>query len=133
MGIYASRFDVIASRMSKNVEAEVRKVIVEVGTRVILNTPVKTGRARYNWRARLNEPFLGQLPAPASQAGGEQDALQQVRQVAAQWKLGQVAHITNNLDYIRVLNRGSSQQAPAMFVENAILAAVRAINTKVFR
>lgn len=133
MGLYASRFDVIANNMLQNVDNEMRKLIVNVGERVVHGTPIDTGQARRNWQPRLNQAATTVLDEPSGPAAGQQEAILAIKAMAAQYKAGNVAHITNNLPYIRELNSGSSKQAPAMFVENAILAAVRQFNTKVFR
>jgi hypothetical protein len=53
-------------------------------------------------------------------------ALAQGKGVIAGAKPEQDIHITNNLDYIMDLNQGSSAQAPAAFVEEAVDAGVKA-------
>lgn len=48
-------------------------------------------------------------------------------QIASTYRLAQgVIFIVNNVRYGVFLNRGSSAQAPAMFVEQALATAVRA-------
>ncbi len=49
------------------------------------------------------------------------ETINQARAVLATKKPGQKIYITNNLPYIRRLNDGYSKQAPAGFVERAVL------------
>jgi hypothetical protein len=59
-------------------------------------------------------------------------ALAQAEQQYKLKKPGEQIHITNNAPYIRQLNDGSSKQAPAGFVERAILIGRKvAENSKV--
>lgn len=127
---FARKIKIRASKVEKNTDGLVRKVILTVDQAVVISTPVDTGRARANWRPSLNSPVLGTLPEPSSAGAGMQAALQAAQQVAAIYKGGvrsPVVHITNSLPYIQYLNRGSSQQAPANFVGTAILVAVSAV------
>lgn len=133
MGVYADRFNVVASNLGENVRARVQNLIVDIGQRVVLETPIDTGKARRNWQPGINSAPVGTLDAPAGPNGGQQESILAIKAMARDWQLGQTFHITNNLPYISALNDGSSKQAPRLFVENAILAAVRQLNNTVFR
>lgn len=78
-------------------------------------TPVDTGRARSNWNVDINIVDV-QIVEPTSKDPGPEKALSAI----ARYKLNDVAYISNNLPYIRRLNEGYSQQAPAAFVETAV-------------
>lgn len=128
MGVYADRFDVLATRIEKNTAQLVRDTIVEVGTTVIRRTPILSGKARRNWISQIGDMPSRVLDAPSTPVMGETESILGVYQMAAAYKSGNIAHITNNLPYISRLNDGYSKQAPSMFVETAIQAAVRRIN-----
>ena len=77
-------------------------------------TPVDTGFATNNWIFSVGAPNRELVPL---EQPGDQVGLQQI----VRWQFIQgPAYITNNASYIGSLNAGSSQQAPAMFVEMAI-------------
>ena len=91
-------------------------------------TPVDTGWARANWVPRIGAPFEGTAGDRAqAEAGNVNESVGQggIAQVATQYKVEKgPVHITNNVPYIQRLNDGSSRQAPAGFVQRAIVKAV---------
>lgn len=108
----------------------VRAVALVVDRALVEATPVDTGRARANWQASLNNPLTAQIAiqdvskkdsgfVPARQ----NDALKAI----SAYKLADTILISNNLPYIRKLNEGSSQQAPAGFVDAALLKGKKAV------
>jgi hypothetical protein len=100
-----------------SVERIRKAVCLELARLVIQDTPVKTGRARANWQAGLNQAPSGMLDEidPSGEA-----ALQRVEKVLAGLKPGDSFVLANNLDYARELEDGSSRQAPnGMLKRNA--------------
>jgi hypothetical protein len=117
-----------AVEVEKGVTEAVRKAALAIDRRVVFATPVDTGRARANWRAALGGPFTKELDS--TDAGA---AISQAQGVIAGSKPGQAIYISNNVPYIVRLNEGSSAQAPAGFVEDALLAGAEIIRkAKVF-
>lgn len=90
-------------------------------------TPVDTSQALSNWIVTLESPSGQQIkPHFPGEGGSTQRAsaaetINQARAILAKKKPGQAIFITNNLPYIRRLNDGYSAQAPAGFVERAVL------------
>lgn len=116
--------DVYDKKVVQRQEQAVRFCALYFTGDVKLNTPVDTGRARWNWHADLNtmsvrivEPNQGQTPDEAMTA-------------VANYKLGETIYISNNLPYIKRLNEGYSQQAPAGFVQDSITRAENATNER---
>ncbi len=112
--------------LNRVVEQSVKQVTRDVTLHLFARTPLDTGWARSNWIPKIGSPFedapgsrveIG--PAVAAQKKG-------LAQVAVKYKLrnGSV-YISNNVPYIQPLNDGHSKQAPAGFVQDAILLAVR--------
>jgi len=133
---FSKRMGKIATDVEVNADKMVRKTVLAVDQAVVLSTPVDKGRARSNWVAELDAPFEGDIEpyAPGDElglgeAGNAAAAIAQAAAVASAYngKLNSEVHITNNLPYIQVLNDGSSEQAPANFVEEAVIEGVRAI------
>ena len=101
-----------------------QKLALDIDRRLVLKTPVDTGRARANWLASVGQP--------SSEVSGREDptgaaAISQAANEITRAQFFPVIYLNNNLPYIGALNAGSSQQAPAGFVEASINEAVRAV------
>lgn len=111
-------------------DALVRKVGLAADQAVVMSTPVDTGRARSNWIAQLGVASNDVIDAyvegkdRSTEAQNTQQALDHAEGVIKGYTGGQEIHITNNLPYIERLNDGHSAQAPANFVEEALIEAV---------
>lgn len=123
-----ARSDEIVVRAGRAV-GEVAGVIFD---EVVRATPADTGKARSNWRVSVNGSGGSQVRPPFSPGknlGIEETANAQAASSAARARLASVkssdtVDISNPLDYIAQLNNGSSRQAPANFVQLAVLAGV---------
>lgn len=125
---FAKQIRMRGEAVEKNSQRLVRTVALAVDTKVVLATPVDTGRARANWRAGTERP-TDILPEPSSKEAGAQEALDQARQAVAAYRGEGEIHISNNLPYIGALNDGHSSQAPAGFVETATAAGVAVVRS----
>lgn len=92
-------------------------VTTEIGDRLVPATPVDTGFARGNWRPTLNSP--AEVPVTFNDPTGE-GTTARIAVVARRYRVGDTIFIRNNAPYIVRLNEGSSPQAPAGFVQDAI-------------
>lgn len=101
-----------------------RKIALDVLSRVVLATPVDTGRARANWQAEVGSAPTTELQT--TDKGGGSTISQGSANIATheQTPFSEI-NIVNNLPYIGRLNDGSSTQAPAGFVESAVDAAAK--------
>lgn len=130
----ARRMRLHAKAVGEGSQEVVRKVAKAAGTAVVYGTPIDTSRARMNWQSTVGSPATGVLLPYPSQPGSPQEgtraALSSLEDATIQYA-GQEGGIwiTNNLDYIQALNNGSSAQAPADFVAQAVLAGVRSVST----
>lgn len=88
-----------------------KEAFIEIGERVIDRTPIDTGRAQGSWVSAKNEIASG--PAPHRDP---ETAKAKLRLVADALTLGDMASLASNLEYIRVLEFGRSDQAPAGMV-----------------
>lgn len=96
-----------ANRKIQNKMSRVfRGTALDLFGKVILRTPVDTGRLRGNWYATIN------IPSQKVDAEGEG-----YQTIVAKAKLGDALFITNNLPYAIPIEQGSSDQAPAGMVE----------------
>jgi hypothetical protein len=119
------------ARFASNVQAQndqqVRVIALELFRRVILKTPVDTGRARANWQFSRDTPSA--VPtAETDKSGGA--TVEKIGSELQKEQAGGVFWLANNLPYIRVLEYGEypdpnagtktvggySKQAPAGMV-----------------
>lgn len=90
-----------------------RKIVLEVFSRVILRSPVASGRFRGNWQVEIGSVPSGTLEL------NDKDGTATVSKAAAASmgvKAGDVVYLANNLPYAMELEEGHSQQAPAGMV-----------------
>lgn len=127
----AKRLRIRAKYVTKNSDELVRRVTLAVVEKLVETTPVKTGRAVTNWRTLLYRPDNVLYPQPSRPVNPEaarQRTLDEARQTVDAYTGGRRSMwITNNVSYIRDLNRGSSTQAPPGFVELALQAGREAV------
>ena len=116
MAVFGNRIVRNSSKLTRETALQIDAILV--GPPQQGGTPVDTGRARSNWLTSLGKPRTGTV-----EVGGAPNP----RSTIAQRKPGQVIFITNNLPYIQRLNEGSSSQAPANFVEMAVMEGERVI------
>ncbi len=93
-----------------------RQVCLEVLKRIVLRTPVDTGRARGNWQVEFGVPATGVL-----EVSGSEEAMTDLSIAKGITKLSDIpqfslVHITNNVSYIYYLEyvRTSPQHASGM-------------------
>jgi hypothetical protein len=119
-----------------NVSKTIREAAMAATREVILRTPVKTGRARINWRLSARSPKANVIEGPNTP---KRDTNRQVASTKALidaanaikgWKVGGGnLYIANAVNYINDLDKGTSAQARSGMTTFAILAA-RAILKK---
>lgn len=125
-GMSAREFAIDLKKFGKVTRDQARmifqKIALDLDSRVVLSTPVDTGRARGNWFPSINSPSWG-MSNIADKSGGV--SLARLSGVVAGAQLGDVIWQTNNLPYILPLENGHSGQAPEGMVDinlNAIAA-----------
>lgn len=114
----SSSFALDLSRFAKKANVDmrlvVRKLAFESFKRIILRTPVDTGRARANWGVTIGQPRTGFTVEGFDKGGGATMAAAQA--AVQQFDCNGSIFITNNVPYIGPLEYGSSTQAPAGMV-----------------
>jgi hypothetical protein len=118
----------IAAITRRNVAKVMQIATVEFYRQVIISTPVDTGRARNGWNITIQAPSMTVPPeGKYSMPNIEEHGLSTIISVTPE----QVIYITNRVPYIENLNKGSSRQAPARFVELAAARVQRGISALV--
>jgi len=92
-----------------NVDLVIRKIALDIFSRVIMKSPVDTGRFKGNWQVAI-----GNVPAGTLEVN-DKDGSATISKVTAATlglRAGQVIYLVNNLPYSRKLEYGHSKQAP---------------------
>ena len=117
----------IVKNLDRFVERTAAKLTLDITANLIQTTPVDTGWARANWVPSLTT--FDTDPVGERSPDGVTTVPQSAGLAAAttfRLRHGRI-HITNNVSYIGELNDGTSQQAPAGFVQGAVQAGVAAL------
>ena len=128
-----------AEKLTRNVDVAIKQVAKSVTAEVIDGTPVDTGRARSNWQASIDarneiviQPYAPGRRLGRGEGANKGAAIATANAVIDRRKTEEKLFIQNNVPYIRLLNAGSSQQAPDMFVQMAVLRGIRLLNGRAF-
>ncbi|MGJ5032354.1 HK97 gp10 family phage protein [Bradyrhizobium sp. HKCCYLS2038] len=108
-----------------NADLVVRKVALEMFTRVVIKTPVDTGRARGSWQVAIGSVPAGQVNH-LDKTGAE--TIARVAAGTAPAKAGDVIYLVANLPYINALEYGHSKQAPNGMVRLTIMEWDRVVS-----
>lgn len=123
---FSRRMKAIAANVVTGSNDVKRRTALVLDRELVIATPVDTGRARSNWIVSVESPSdeIKEDYSPNYAPGPEEES------IIGRAVPGQSIFVTNNLPYIKRLNEGYSAQAPAGFVESAILTASRYARTQ---
>ena len=116
-GLFEAQISRFVEKAKGNVDLVVRKVALDMFRRVIMKSPVDTGRFKGNWQVAI-----GSIPAGTVQIDDKTGTatVAKVAAVALGMRAGQVIYLVNNLEYARPLEYGHSRQAPGGVVRLTI-------------
>jgi len=128
MGSFAVQVKAFAEKTKGNADLIIRKASLDVFSNVVLKTPVDKGRARGNWQPSIGGVMGGTVEQldPSGAA-----TIASIQAMTAQFGIGEVMYLANNLPYIKRLEEGYSQQAPAGMVALTVQSFQRAIDAAV--
>lgn len=113
-----------------NVSKTVREAAMAATNEVVLRTPVRTGRARINWKVSSKTPKSGVEEGPntakveTNRQIASAQALINASNAIKGWKVGMGnIFIANAVHYINDLDKGTSVQARAGMTTFAVAAA----------
>lgn len=115
---FENRMTALAQRTVRKSNEGMKEVALATINTLITDTPKKTNQAAANWQAAVG--VLPDFKPGYTDIPGARDA---ARAAINSRKTGDYIYISNAAPYISLLNQGSSQQAPAMFVEKALARA----------
>lgn len=116
----------IAADVQRNFADGVKHTMDVVQETVIRATPVKTGRARNGWRVSHGQPNQSspQMQGPFDPSG-EYRIVENRKVIKASPDADPNFYINNTVPYVPELNRGSSAQAPAGFIQIATSVGIQ--------
>jgi hypothetical protein len=118
MGQFALQLAEFAKKAGANADLVVQKVAIDLLGRVVMRSPVDTGRFRANWAVTVGAPSTGTTEATDKSGNG---AVEAGSRVLASFQVGPSIFITNNLPYgPRLEYEGWSKQAPAGMVRVSV-------------
>lgn len=109
-----------ASKTKGKMELIVRKIVLDMGTRLVERSPVKTGRFRGNWQYATLGTGVPTFPIESLDPTGANT----ISRIAAQVRSMPAQHVhvlVNNLPYAIPLEQGWSKQAPYGMVGLTVL------------
>ena len=117
----AGTFTMDISRFCKNantdIQTVIRKISFEAFKRVVLRTPVDTGRARANWGVKVGSPTTYIIESEDKSGSATLAAAQDG---VMGWDCTGSIFLCNTLPYISSLEYGHSKQAPQGMVRLTI-------------
>lgn len=106
-----------------NVDQVIRRAALDIFRRVVIKSPVDTGRFKSNWQVAINSVPTGLAPGsePGKEKYNTEVAFERINTGLLLAKSGDVLWLVNNLSYARRLEYGWSDQAPKGMVRLTIL------------
>lgn len=93
-----------------------KKIVLEALRRIVLKTPVKTGRARGNWQTTINTRPGNVLDVRS----GDRNPISAGLSALGRLRPGQIVYLTNNVPYIIFLEEGTPNMAPIGMVKTTV-------------
>ncbi len=139
LGDFSIRMSKRGKQVTDNTNRNIKRLALAIDQTIVLATPVDTGRARSNWILAVGSATRSQIEpysaySRGSKGGGAErgetanakSAMDQAKVAVSSRQPEQTIFISNNLDYIGILNspQTPSKQADPFFVQGAIQAAV---------
>lgn len=116
---FNKRMQSLGQRVFRRSNEGVQETALQTVNNLINDTPKLTNQAAANWQVAI-----GSRPSEFKEGFTDLSAAKaEARAVILSREAGQSVYITNNTPYIGELNRGSSRQAPANFIEKSMQRA----------
>lgn len=123
--VFSAQIAAFVEKANGNMDIVVRKVALEMFSRVVIKTPVDTGRARGSWQVAIGSVPSGMVNHLDKTGSG---TIGRINSGVAPAKAGDVIYLVANLPYINALEYGHSKQAPNGMVRLTILEWDRVVS-----
>jgi hypothetical protein len=118
MGAFMLDIKRFTDKVDLNVKEVLQKLSLDMFTRIVMMSPVRTGRFRNNWYTGIGTPS-GEVNWSSMSPEGAA-SLGRIRMGSEMFGPGKVIYLSNNLPYANRLEYGYSMQAPAGMVRVSI-------------
>lgn len=118
MGQFSLDLSRLVEKAKGRTELVVKKVMLEAFERVVMKSPVDTGRFRANWVASIGE--YSRVVSESTDQDGSKTTGDINAAVSAMQLRGQTIYLTNSLPYATRLEYGYSKQAPIGMVRTTL-------------
>ena len=105
--IFSADIQKFVEKAKGNVDAVIRKVSFSLFTKVVITSPVDTGRFKGNWQPSINSIPAGTLDTTDKSGAA---TIARIEAVTLQAKAGDVIYLISNLPYAVRLEYGHSKQ-----------------------
>lgn len=122
MSRFGAQLRAAHARNMDRVDEISKKIMIDLDQKVVLKTPVDTGRARGNWIPSTGAPILE--ASITEDKSGNLSISASIQVHAASGKFAPM-FLTNNLPYIEALENGSSNQAPSGMAKLSVQEVAR--------
>jgi hypothetical protein len=126
----------LVEQLKAALEDALKALVFEICANLTETTPVATGFARANWIPSIGEPIEGtDGEHPSTRKGAVVTVSVSLQQAGIAEVLSYTLDlgdlfVSNNVDYIGVLNLGHSTQAPSGFIEASVQKAHDDVNAR---
>ena len=114
-----SQFDKIAKRNTAKMLTAAKNTTMKMVERIIIKSPVKTGRFRNNWFTSINIQNASTTNRTSKLAFGQSGGvrMREAFSTIKRMKIGDILYFTNNLHYaVKLEHGGSWRMAPSGMV-----------------
>jgi len=114
MSTFALQLAAFAEKAGRNADLVIKKVSIDMLSKVVTRSPVDTGRFRGNWVLSVGSPEISQKDV--TDKSGTSTISRESSKLGT-FKIGPSVYIMNSLPYAMRLENGYSKQAPGGMVK----------------
>lgn len=105
-------------KINSAIEKTLRATAIDMFSKIVLRTPVDTGRLRGNWQANINNPVLSEINTTDA-AGGS--TISAASSQISRYKINDKSiWFSNNLPYAQVIEDGGVNRRPYGMVKTTL-------------
>jgi hypothetical protein len=130
--LFTAQIGAFVEKAKGNTELVLRKVALEMFTRVVIKSPVDEGRFKSSWLVAINSVPQG-VPGTIDKTGAP--SFERIQATVPLTKVGDTITMVSNLPYSQKLEYGHSSQAPSGVIRvtimewnNVVSNAAQAVN-----
>lgn len=116
--LFSLRIKQFVAQTKADIDTVIKKIALDCFSKIILRSPVDTGRFRGNWQVEIGEMPAGTVALDDKEGTA---AISAAQAKILDLKAGDIIFLVNNLPYAWPLENGHSGQAPNGMVELTVI------------